>query len=67
MDNLINYLHEVLDENSTLKPFEEAERLPIFLREIYRFESVMVGGKSCVLLFFFFFLIEISTIQKYFS
>ena len=30
MDNLINYLHEVLDENSTLKPFEEAERLPIF-------------------------------------
>lgn len=67
MDNLINYLHEVLDENSTLKPFEEAERLPIFLREIYRFESVMVGGKSCVLLFLKSGVIEISKIQKHFS
>ncbi|MHC1761700.1 MAG: hypothetical protein AB9917_19730 [Negativicutes bacterium] len=52
MENLINYLHEVLDENSTLKPFEEAERLLIFLREIYQVESVIAGGKNCVLLFF---------------
>ena len=67
MEKLINYLHDVIDENSTLKPFSAEERLPFFLRELYQFKSVEVSGKSCVLLFLISGMIEPSKIQKHFT
>lgn len=67
MEKLINYLRDVIDENSTLKPFSAEERLPFFLRELYQFISVEVSGKSCVLLFLISGMIDTSKIQKHFT
>ena len=67
MENLMNYLHDVIDENITLKPFSAEERLPFFLRELYQFKSVEVSGKTCVLLFLIAGMIEPSKIQKHFT
>lgn len=67
MENLSNYLHAVVDENSMLKPFAEEERLPFFLREMYQFKSVEIRGTTCVLLFLNSGIIETAKFQKHFT